>query len=113
MIAALSAEALETLTAFIDERVSKKLLDVAAPTAPELMTVQEAAEYLRTTPGAVYKRIKRKQIPAYRPEGSGWLLRRGDLDRLLDRTTDWSYDQNRSRTWPREAGTSGAVTPGG
>jgi excisionase family DNA binding protein len=47
-----------------------------------VLTVSEAAEYLRTSTGAVYKRIERGQLDAHRPEGSPILLRRADLDAL-------------------------------
>lgn len=44
------------------------------------LTISEAAEYLRTTPGAIRKRISRKQLKAHRPEGSQWILHKDDLD---------------------------------
>jgi excisionase family DNA binding protein len=73
-----------TLDALIDQlepRLLERLGDRlgAAPSSP-WFTVKEAADYLHTSPGAIYKRIKRKQLPSYRPEGSPILLRREDLD---------------------------------
>jgi excisionase family DNA binding protein len=59
------------------ERVSEQL--TARANSPWL-TVKEAADYLRTSPDAIYKRIKRKQLPSYRPEGSPILLHKDDLD---------------------------------
>jgi excisionase family DNA binding protein len=49
-----------------------------APPSP-WVTVAEAAEYLRTTKGAIYKRIKRGQLRSYRPDGSQILLRGDEL----------------------------------
>ena len=60
------------------ERLSERLN--TGLTSPWL-TVKEAAEYLRTSEGAIRKRITRKQLPSYRPEGSQILLHRDDLDR--------------------------------
>jgi excisionase family DNA binding protein len=79
----LSPEAEAALVRLIDERVSEQLQaasGVVQASSP-WMTVTEAAEHLRTTPGAIYKRVKRGQLEAFRPEGSPILLRRGDLDR--------------------------------
>jgi excisionase family DNA binding protein len=59
------------------ERLNEKL---TARTSSPWLTVKEAADYLRTSEQAIYKRIKRKQLPSYRPEGSQILLRREDLD---------------------------------
>jgi excisionase family DNA binding protein len=50
-----------------------------APESPWL-TVREAADYLRTSPAAIYKRISRKQLVAHRPEGSRIMLHRDELD---------------------------------
>ena len=43
------------------------------------LTVAEAAEYLRTSRGAIYKRIRRGQLASHRPEGSPILIWRDDL----------------------------------
>jgi excisionase family DNA binding protein len=109
----LSTSAQEALVHLIDERVAAKLASLAspAPTSPWL-TVDEAAEYLRTTPGAIRKRISRKQVKAHRPEGSRILLRREDLD-ALDLGADRSYDLTTNNRRPGEAATSRAATPGG
>jgi excisionase family DNA binding protein len=78
----LSPTAKAALVRLIDERVAEHLANSSStPTSPWL-TIDEAAEYLRTTPGAIRKRISRRQIGAYRPEGSRILLRREDLDAL-------------------------------
>ena len=52
-------------------------------TNPDLLTAQEAADYLRIPIGSLYVRISRKQIPYAR---LGRLLRfkKSDLDRLLE-----------------------------
>ncbi len=82
MLRLLSPEAEAELVKLIDERVAT-CIEVASthtPSASPWLTVSEAAQYLRTTPGAIYKRIERGQLKSYRPEGSQTLLRRDDLD---------------------------------
>lgn len=109
----LSTSAQSALVQLIDARLTERLGSICNESeSVEWLTVAEAAEKLRTTPGAIYKRIKRKQLRSYRPEGSPILLRRNDLDpRQVDPDAEWSYDDHQQR--PREAVTSGAVTPGG
>jgi excisionase family DNA binding protein len=84
LLEALSSELENAILQLIDERVTEVMgrLHPESPRSPWL-TVQEAADYLRTTPQAVYKRIKRKQLQAYRPEGSGILLHRDELDAAM------------------------------
>jgi excisionase family DNA binding protein len=114
MIDALAPEALAALTAFIDSRIERQLFDDRAQAkGSELMSVKEAADYLRTTPGAIYKRVQRRQLPFVRPDGSGILIRREDVDHILDRSGRRSYDLTTRQTRPREADTSGAVAAGG
>jgi excisionase family DNA binding protein len=107
----LSPEAEAELLALIDERVALRVasLSLQPPESPWL-TVDEAAGYLRTSPAALYKRISRGQLNSYRPEGSRILLRKDDLDRAWTLGADGPM---MSRTRPREAVTSGALTPGG
>jgi excisionase family DNA binding protein len=82
MLDMLSPQAQAALVRLIDERVAQTLETHADPerVLSPWMTVAEAAEYIRTTPGAIYKRIKRGQLQAFRPEGSGIRIRREDLD---------------------------------
>src|SRR4051794_26191891 len=81
MLDLLSPHAGAALMKLIDERVQEGLASAVppAPSSPWL-TVAEAADYLRTTSDAIYKRIKRGQLTSYRPEGSPILLRRNELD---------------------------------
>jgi excisionase family DNA binding protein len=112
LITLLAPEAAAELKVYIHAVVADQLANSAkAERAPDLMTVSESAKYLRTTPAAIYKRIKRRKLPALRPEGSQILLRRTELDHLLDLTDSRSYDRD-TPSRPREAATSGAVTPG-
>jgi excisionase family DNA binding protein len=69
------------LTKFIDERVAERIADIPAEPSHRSpwLTVSEAADYLRTTPAAVYKRLKRGQLTGFHPEGSPILLHRGHL----------------------------------
>jgi excisionase family DNA binding protein len=78
----LSPAAQADLFALIDARIAaaqKTPLPSAGESLSPLLTVKEAADYLRTTPGAIYKRLTRKQLKCYRPEGSPILLWRDDL----------------------------------
>ena len=99
MLDLLSTSAQEALVHFIGERVAEHLASLATPSpSSPWLTVDEAAEHLRTTPGAIRKRISRGQLRAHRPEGSRIMLRRDELDEALDLGTHRSYDltiQNR------------------
>jgi excisionase family DNA binding protein len=81
----LSPEAEAALLKLIDDRISERVAETfrdkpeQQPRSPWL-TIPEAAEYLRTTPAAVRKRIARGQLRASRPEGSRILLRREEID---------------------------------
>lgn len=80
MLDLLSPTARAALLNLIDERVSLQL--ASTPSCGQespWLTVAEAAVYLRTSQAAIYKRIKRGQLRAHRPDGSRVLLRRADL----------------------------------
>jgi excisionase family DNA binding protein len=80
MLDLLSPSAQAALISLIEERVAQQLASLRGSEADSpWLTVAEAASYLRTTPAAIYKRIKRGRLTAYRPEGSQILLRRDDL----------------------------------
>lgn len=82
MLDLLSPGAQAALFKAIDERVAEALS--AAPAQPARMspwfTVEEAADYLRTSPDAIRKRIDRGQLKSHRPEGSRILLHEDDLN---------------------------------
>jgi excisionase family DNA binding protein len=101
VIGLLAPEAVAELTDYIEQVVASRIT-AATVMQPrlEMMTVEEAGAYLRTTPGAIYKRIKRKQLPAVRIDGSHILIRRQDLDHMLDRGAVRSYDQTVSSKGP-------------
>lgn len=82
MLELLSNDARNALVKLIDDRIAQSIERASASAAPgsPWLTVAEAADYLRTSEAAVYKRIHRRQVPSYRPEGSRILLRRDDLD---------------------------------
>jgi excisionase family DNA binding protein len=85
MVKFLSLEAEAALLKLIDDRISERVAETfrnkpeGQPHSPWL-TIPEAAEYLRTTPAAVRKRIARGQLKASRLEGSRILLRRDEID---------------------------------
>lgn len=80
MLTLLSQGAQAELLKLIDERVAQQL-DCVSPSSTDSpwVTVAEAADLLRTTKHAIYKRIKRGQLRGHRPDGSRILLRRDDL----------------------------------
>jgi excisionase family DNA binding protein len=47
------------------------------------LSVEEAADYVRTSPDALRKAVQRAQVPAHQPLGPGtrYLFNRGELDR--------------------------------
>lgn len=70
------------IRALIRDEISERLDVRPESRESPWATVDEAAEILRTTPAAIYKRIKRGQLKGHRPEGSRILLHRGELDRF-------------------------------
>ncbi len=57
------------------------------PQAPSpFLTVTETAEFLRTTPKAIYTRIARNQLPGVVRDGTRVLVKRSVLERSLDET---------------------------
>lgn len=55
---------------------------------PTLMTVEEAAQYLRLHPSTVYRLVRLRKLPAVKV-GKQWRLDRGALeDRLRSNTAD-------------------------
>jgi len=53
---------------------------------PELMTTEEAALYLRTTPRGIHDRVHRSGLPVEK-DGSRSLFRRSAIDAWLDAST--------------------------
>jgi excisionase family DNA binding protein len=74
----LSDAARAELEALIDARVERALAD----RAPRWMTVEETAEYMRTTPTAIRRRVDRQTIP-FTKLGGRILVDRVALDRSL------------------------------
>lgn len=50
---------------------------------PDILTLEEVAEYLRLTPQTIYKWAQEKRIPAVKL-GKEWRFRKSILDRWLD-----------------------------
>ena len=55
----------------------------AGVNAGEIMTVEQAAEFLHCHPKTVYRMVKAGQIPAFKL-GSDWRFRRDVLDRWIE-----------------------------
>lgn len=72
----------EALRAFVAEEVARQL---AEHLPAELLTTEEAARYLRTTPRGIHDRVSRGTLPAEKDGGRN-LYRRADLDAYLSRT---------------------------
>lgn len=69
-------ELLDALADRLAERVAQ------APTVPDWLTVNEAAEYLRCRPKRVYDLCCQRRIP-FAKDGSRTLIRRAGLDAYL------------------------------
>jgi excisionase family DNA binding protein len=54
----------------------------AAPEIPEIMTVDDLAEYLKVHYSTVYRLLKRSDLPGFRL-GSDWRFRRAEIDRWI------------------------------
>jgi excisionase family DNA binding protein len=54
---------------------------------PALLTVEEVAQYLRTSRAAVYHQVARGQLPGVVRVGRRVLVRRAVLERALDERT--------------------------
>jgi excisionase family DNA binding protein len=50
---------------------------------PEILTIEEVAQYLRLKPQTIYKWAQEKRIPAAKL-GKEWRFRRSIIDRWLD-----------------------------
>lgn len=78
----------ERLAAVVKELLQAQGLMPQSPavrTPPEFLTVDEAAELLRTTPGAIRARATRGQLPGLVRDGRRLLVRRDALLRALER----------------------------
>ena len=53
---------------------------------PLLLTVEEAAQYLRTSRAAIYHKVARGRMPGVVRDGRRVLIRRAVLERALDET---------------------------
>ena len=69
-------------------------------TNPDLLTAQEAADYLRIPIGSLYVRISRKEIPCARL-GRLLRLKKSDLDRLLNSQYQGAETEDDFFTGPR------------
>jgi len=56
---------------------------VTANHGPDILTLEEVAEYLRLTPQTIYKWAQEKRIPAVKL-GKEWRFRKSIIDRWLD-----------------------------
>ncbi len=56
---------------------------------PEILTIQQAAQYLQIDSGIVRRKIRAGEMPAARIGGQ-WRIRRARLDHWLDEMSDFS-----------------------
>jgi excisionase family DNA binding protein len=66
-----------------DRRLAELEERVAGLERPEWMTVAEAAEYLRTSPDALHKRLQRGRLAGAVRDNGRWLVDRRALDAEL------------------------------
>jgi hypothetical protein len=87
-LAATLAPLLEALRPIVDELVEEKLATALRDaTRPRWMTLEEAAEHVRSTPAALRKRAQRGTLPGAVRDGSRWLVDARQLDTSLDPAT--------------------------
>ncbi len=55
---------------------------------PDLMTPGEVGEMLRATPKTVREAIRAGRLPAVKPFGTTWRVRRSDVEELIARTSN-------------------------
>jgi excisionase family DNA binding protein len=53
---------------------------VASNERPQVLTLDDVAEYLRVHPSTIYRLLKKKQLPAFKL-GRDWRFNRESLDR--------------------------------
>jgi hypothetical protein len=78
----------ERLAVLVKELVRAPVVVPPSPAvrpSPEFLTVDETAELLRTTPGAIRARAARGQVPGLVRDGRRLLVRRDTLLRALER----------------------------
>ena len=54
---------------------------------PAILTKQQAAEYLQTTPRYIERMVQSGRLRALKPTGKLWRVRRSDLDAFLESCT--------------------------
>ena len=59
-------------------------MTLAQNSPPAILTTEEVLDYLRVTPGTIYRLIRDGELPALRI-GRQWRFRRSDIDEWLDR----------------------------
>jgi excisionase family DNA binding protein len=82
LVNALTIELPEDLLETLARRVATLVSEQGLATVSRWLGVEEAADYLRTTPDALRKAIQRGQVPAHQPYGPGtrYVLDRDELD---------------------------------
>jgi excisionase family DNA binding protein len=55
-------------------------LDNAGPSILAILTIGDAAEYLKVHPSTIYRLLKKKQLPAFKV-GRDWRFKREEIDR--------------------------------
>jgi excisionase family DNA binding protein len=74
----------------------------------ELLTIQEAAHFLRLSRNTVYGLCRAGRLPAAKI-GREWRVRRSELEKLLG----WTPDAPTARPMPRGPDRPGLFEPGG
>ncbi len=69
--------------------------------APEVMTPEDAAEYLRVHPQTVYRKLRAGEMPGAKI-GDQWRIRRADLDEYLKGGRQSATTRGRAASSPKE-----------
>lgn len=58
---------------------------------PDLITIKEAAGYLRVSPQTIYRLIQQGKFPGAFRVGSDWRIVKARLEEMMKEGTDWEH----------------------
>lgn len=80
----LGPEVVAAIEALVADRIAEALADLTAGTAPDWLTITEAAEYVRVSERTIERRISEGRLDSTEI-GRRRLIRRADLDAIGER----------------------------
>jgi hypothetical protein len=94
-----AGDAFAAIVAPLFDRIAELEHRVDDLDTPAWMTIEEAAEHVRSTPAALRARARRGQLPGAVRDGSRWIVDRRRLDAALNAKV---VDDNRDGRAPRK-----------